>query len=101
MGQFLGFSWEHSSTAALVCNLHTGYVSPQYHVVFDEKFETVFNDSKSSEELDKFCAELFVSSRECVVENEYDEDGMLVYRPPPLDEVWLSEPERCEQRKAS
>ena len=44
MGQFLGFSKEHSSTVALVRNLHTGYVSPQYHVVFDDKFETVFND---------------------------------------------------------
>jgi transposase InsO family protein len=99
MGQFLGFSREHSSTVALVRNLHTGYVSPQYHVVFDDKFETVFNDNKSSAELDKICAELFVSSRECFVEDEYDEDGMLVYRPPPLDEVWLSEPERRERRK--
>ena len=42
MGQFLGFSKEHSSTVALVRNLHTGYVSPQYHMVFDDKFETVF-----------------------------------------------------------
>ena len=33
MGQFLGFSKEHSSTVALVRNLHTGYVSPQYHVI--------------------------------------------------------------------
>ena len=99
MGQFLGYSLEHSSLKALVWNLHTSYVSPQYHVVFDNKFETMYNDGKSSEELDKICAELFVSSRECFVKDEYDEDGMLVYRPPPLDEVWLSEPERCEQRK--
>ena len=99
-GQYLGFSWEHSSLVALVRNLHTGYVSPQYHVVFDDKFETVFNDGKSSAELDKICDELFVSSRECFVEDEYDEDEMLVYRPPPLDEVWLSEPERRERRKS-
>jgi hypothetical protein len=98
MGQFLGFSREHSSTVALVRNLHTGHVSPQYHVVFDDKFETVFNDGKSSEELDKICAELFVSSRELFVEEEYDDDGILVYKPPPLDEVWLSEPERRERR---
>ena len=63
MGQLLGFSREHSSLVALVCNLHTGYVSPQHHVVFDDKFKTVFNDSKSSAELDKICTELFVSSR--------------------------------------
>jgi hypothetical protein len=98
MGQFLGFSCEHSSTVALVRNLHTGHVSPQYHVVFDDKFGTVFNDGKSSEELDKICAELFVSSRELFVEEEYDDDDVLVYKPPPLDEVWLLEPERHERR---
>ena len=79
---------------ALVRNLHTGYVSQQYHVVFDGKFETVFSDGKSSEEIDIICDRLFVNSRECFVEEEYDEDGLLIYRPPPLDEVWLSEPER-------
>ena len=96
MGQFLGFSRQHSSTVALVHNLHTGYISPQYHVVFDDKFETVFHNGKSSEELDKICNQLFVESRDCYVEVEYDEDGLLIYQPPPLDEVWLSEPERGE-----
>jgi hypothetical protein len=99
MGQFLGFSRTHSSTVALVRNLHTGYVSPQYHVVFDDKFETVFCDGKSTEEIDKICDQLFVNSRECFVEEEYDEDGLLIYRPPPLDEVWLSEPERRDRRR--
>ncbi|KAL7476472.1 hypothetical protein ACHAW6_003635 [Cyclotella cf. meneghiniana] len=70
MGQFLGFSQEHSSLVALVQNLHTSYVSLQYHVVFDDKFDTVFNNSRSSEELDKICAKLFVSSRECFAEDE-------------------------------
>ena len=51
MGQFLGFSGQHSSTVALVRNLHTGYVSPQYHVVFDDNFEIVFRNGKSDEEL--------------------------------------------------
>ena len=52
MGQFLSFSREHSSLVAMVRNLHTGFISPQYHVVFDDKFETVYHDGKSSEELD-------------------------------------------------
>jgi hypothetical protein len=68
--------------------------------VFDDNFETVFNDGKASEELDRICNELFVNSRECYAEEEFDEDGILVYRPPPLDEVWLSEPERRERRKS-
>ena len=94
MGQFLGFSRFHSSTVALVRNLHTGHVSPQYHVVFDDKFETVFNEGRSNEEVDKICDSLFDGNRECYVEEEYDQDGVLVYEPPPLDEVWLSEPEK-------
>jgi hypothetical protein len=99
MGQFLGFSKKHSSTIALVRNLHTGYVSPQYHVVFDDKFETVFHDGKSTKELDKICDGLFAECRDCYAVEEYDEDGMLVYTPPPLDEVWLSEPKQRERRQ--
>ena len=100
MGQFLGFSRVHSSTVALVRNLHTGFVSPQYHVVFDDKFETVFNDGRTDEELDRICEELFAGNKERYVEEEYDRDGILVYEPPPLDEVWLSEPERRDRRDA-
>ncbi|KAL7474896.1 hypothetical protein ACHAW6_000841 [Cyclotella cf. meneghiniana] len=96
MGQFLGFYHQHSLSVALVRNLHMGYISPQYHVVIDDKFETIFYTGKSTEELDKICNELFVDSRDCYVKEEYDEDGVLIYKPPPLDEVWLSEPKRQE-----
>ena len=72
MGQFLGFSWDPSSTVALVQNLHTGHVSPQYHVMIDDNFQTVFNYGKPSEEVDKICNQLFVESRDCYVEEEYD-----------------------------
>ena len=33
------------------------------------------------------------------MESEHDEEGELVYSPPPLDEVWLTEPERRERRE--
>jgi hypothetical protein len=42
LGQFLGYSDEHSSLVANVRHLKTGYISPQYHVVFDDLFESVF-----------------------------------------------------------
>ena len=87
MGQFLEFSRVHSSTVALVKNLHTRHVSPQYHVVFDDKFQTVFNDGKTEEQHDTICETLFEGCRECYVEEEFDESGILVYEPPPLDEV--------------
>ena len=43
LGQFLGFSDEHSSLVGRVCHLGTNFVSPQYHVVYDDKFETIHN----------------------------------------------------------
>ena len=76
MGQFMGFSCSHSSTVAMVQNLHTGYISPQYHG--DDKFETVFNEGKTPEEMDKLGETLFAGNRECYVEEEFDQDGVLV-----------------------
>ena len=40
-GQYLGFSPNHAGSVGLILNLRTKYVSPQYHVVYDEKFTTV------------------------------------------------------------
>jgi hypothetical protein len=41
IGLFIGFSPRHSRKVALVLNLMTGHVSPQFHVVFDDLFETL------------------------------------------------------------
>ena len=43
LGQFLGYSDVHSSLVANIRHLGTGFVSPTYHVVFDNLFETVFS----------------------------------------------------------
>ncbi len=41
MGQFVGFSDRHSSLVANVRHLSTNFISPQFHVVFDDIFKTV------------------------------------------------------------
>jgi hypothetical protein len=41
MGIYLGMSMQHARSVALVLHLKTGHVSPQFHVTFDPKFETV------------------------------------------------------------
>ncbi len=43
LGLFLGFSNLHSSQVPLVLNIATGYISPQFHVIFEDKFETVYS----------------------------------------------------------
>ncbi len=41
LGFFLEFSDLHSSLVPLVLNVDMGHISPQFHVIFDNKFETV------------------------------------------------------------
>ena len=41
VGIYLGPSLRHSRSVALVLLLATGLISPQYHVVFDDHFQTV------------------------------------------------------------
>jgi hypothetical protein len=41
LGLFLGFSDLHFSQIPLVHNVATGHISPQFHIIFDDKFENV------------------------------------------------------------
>ena len=41
VGLYLGMSMQHARSVALVLNLTTGHVSPQFHVKFDPTFSTV------------------------------------------------------------
>ena len=43
LGQFLGFSGEHSSLVANVRHLGTGYISTQFHLIFGDLFQTGFS----------------------------------------------------------
>ena len=40
-GQYLGKSPSHASSVGLIRNLTTGFISPQFHVVYDSAFQTV------------------------------------------------------------
>ena len=89
LGQFLGYSDKHSSLVALVCHLGTGYVSPQYHVVFNDLFETVFSSGANNALVDSICENLYGTSCGIYATDTYNANDNLVYKPPPLDEVWL------------
>jgi hypothetical protein len=43
-GVYLGVSPDHSTTIGRVLNIQTGYISPQYHTVLDESFQTVHGE---------------------------------------------------------
>lgn len=99
IGQFLGFSEDHSSSVALVRHLKTGHVSPQFHIVVDDKFQTVYGGEMDPDVYDAVCNRLWDTDREQYAIDEYDAEGEKVYSPPPLDDVWLDESERREVRK--
>ena len=42
-GQYLGVSPSHSTLVGRILNVNSGYVSPQYHVVYDDLFTSVPN----------------------------------------------------------
>jgi len=79
-GQYMGTSPVHAESVALVRNLHTGYLSPQYHIVFDDEFSTVYADEdEKPPNWDALC--IFQH-----FQTEFDE-GMI---PPTLSDEWLS-----------
>ena len=75
LGMFVGFSPFHSSLVPLILNVRTGWISPQYHVIFDDKFETV--ESLEDECLESSWGRLLRLPRETFVDLEYDSDGKL------------------------
>jgi hypothetical protein len=66
LGIYVGHSPSHAGSVALILNPTTGHVSPQYHIVFDDKFSTVsfMNDNQILPNW----ADLVENSRELVTE---------------------------------
>ena len=52
LGVYLGTSPNHTRSVALILNPRTGHVSPQFHVKFDDCFETIKAKSTSSDQHD-------------------------------------------------
>ncbi len=91
MGQFVGFSDKHSSLVANVRHLSSNFISPQFHVVFDDLFETVNRIGVDELVVESICQDLFQLNRELYAEEEVDKVDNIVYRPPSLHKVWLDE----------
>jgi hypothetical protein len=81
---------------AAVRHLTTGFVSPQFHVVFDDHFHTIYGDGEGKFITDAICNLIWENDWDLYAEEEYGPDGSLIYTPPPLDKVWLDEEGLCE-----
>jgi hypothetical protein len=91
MDQFVDFSDIHSSLVANACHLSTNFISPQFHVVFNDLFKTVTRIGVDEPVDESICQDLFQLNRELCAEEELDEAGNIIFQPPPLHEVWLDE----------
>ena len=88
-GQYVGVSPVHAENIAVVRNMKTGYLSPQYHIVFDDWFETVYSsDDDAPQKWEDMC----IMQR---FETVFDE-GL---EPPSLAEEWLT-PEEVTKNRA-
>lgn len=99
---FLGVSPKHSSNVALVLNVVTQAVSPQFHLVFDELFTTVTSTALQTEALNEGASgftldqwnDLLVCGYDCnPALREIIADGQI----PELQIEWLSTAELADR----
>ena len=81
----------HSSTIGLIRNLRTGNISPQFHVLYDDYFETVF--SSPEQEPDSWEKIVVFQSFRSSLE---EDDEFLNYD---LDPEWLTDTELTERNQ--
>ena len=89
-GQFLGFSQRHSSTIGLIRNLKTGSISPQFHVVCDDRFTTIPSRLENEQIKQDEWVDLLQFSRLRAIDDEENEEvpnGTL-------NQDWLTDEER-------
>jgi hypothetical protein len=77
LGLFLGFSDLHSLLVPIVLNVDTGHTSLKFHVIFDNKFETV-TSLAIGEPLNKQWADIFWLGSECFLDVDYDNNDQPI-----------------------
>jgi hypothetical protein len=85
LGVFLGFLTLHSSQVPLVMNVDAGKISPQIHVIFDDKFEMVLSMAVG-DSIDDQWKLIFHLKWECFEDGDFDEDGNAIL--PPLTSIF-------------
>ena len=91
-GQNVGISPLHASTVALVRNLSTGNISPQFHVVYDDFFETVHTTGDDPPP-DDWADMILMQSHRAPIDTD-DSDYL-----PELSDEWLSPSELADRRR--
>jgi len=84
-GLNMGFSRMHSTLIGLVLNLTTHSITPQFHLVYDDMFTTVYSDGNQAPE----SWTTLITTRQSRLQVQLDEDAN-----PELADEWLEADER-------
>ena len=79
MGKILGFSDYHYSLVANFRHLSTGYISHQFHLVFDDLFETVINTRYYESVFNSIYNDIFELNSYWYARYEHDDTVKLIY----------------------
>ena len=89
-GQFLGYSKEHASTVGLVRNVRTGRITPQFHVLYDDYFQTVAGtDAEQAVDLERLDWDGLIRTNG--TDRAFDESE--VDEVPDISDEWLTQDE--------
>ena len=98
LGQFLGFSKQHSSTIGLIRNVRTQAITAQFHCVYDELFTTVVSSGVEPTTDEQGWIRLFRDSRESYLPDKDEfQEGDFKY--PELADEWLDDDELAFRRR--
>ena len=86
-GMFVGFSANHSLLVPLILNVTTGKISPQFHIVFDDKFQTALSLPMGQTLSDEWLNILQFQTNCFLDVDDNDDDKMAAY--PPEFSDWL------------
>ncbi len=89
LGIYVGHSPSHVGLVALVLNPQTGHVSPQYHVVFDDRLMTVPFMEKNK--VPPNWAQLVKNSTEKITKEHYELAKMWLFPDPELGDISMHE----------
>ncbi len=80
-------------------HLQTNHISPQFHLIHNDNFETILNDTPLDHPLsDQHLLDIFDISHKVYADIEFADNRAIVYAPPSLDDIWLDEGERHKKK---
>ena len=79
VGQFIRFLDEHFSLVDNLQHLSSGNISPHFHLVFDDLFETVNKQGDNDITIEVICSDIFDTHKYCYEKEDFDNSGNIIY----------------------